>query len=278
MKTVRDYIDILSNLQEAIPPSNAFGVSPQTIVPGTSELVPPVNGVNAQGQNVTMPDGTNPESGDKTVAPAEPVSAAPAATTPKNRDSMTFSQAFADARKAKEQTFAWKGKSYNTQLATNQAQGQAGMAAKPQGAYRDPDQGGQGGQNALWLNQKFPNSQPGQQYWVKGTRYEKKDDGWYRSFEKSDWVYKPANKAASELGYTGPSDDKSVQAFVAKNRTPSTTRAPAKPSDPMQANIWTRDYGKTHNPDGSPKAAVTAESLTSTYNELNRIVSLVHHR
>ena len=36
---------------------------------------------------------------------------------PVNRDSMTFGQAFADARKNKESTFTWKGKQYGTQLA-----------------------------------------------------------------------------------------------------------------------------------------------------------------
>ena len=42
--------------------------------------------------------------------------AAPAAPAAANRDSMTFSQAFADARKAGEKEFTWKGKKYTTQV------------------------------------------------------------------------------------------------------------------------------------------------------------------
>lgn len=52
------------------------------------------------------------------TTPAAAPAAAPAG--PKNRDSMTFGQAFADARKAGEKTFAWKGKQYGTQMASGQ--------------------------------------------------------------------------------------------------------------------------------------------------------------
>jgi len=107
---------------------------------------PPASSVNDQGQNVTMPDGTNPETGDKNrnyvpdaakggaLGPADnaPAPAAPATTpaAPKNRDSMTFGQAFADARKSGEQTFTWKGKKYGTQLAKPKPQ-QSGKPAAP---------------------------------------------------------------------------------------------------------------------------------------------------
>jgi hypothetical protein len=40
------------------------------------------------------------------------------AAGPTNRDSMSFKQAFADARASGEKTFMWKDKSYSTQLAT----------------------------------------------------------------------------------------------------------------------------------------------------------------
>jgi LysM repeat protein len=66
--------------------------------------------------------------------------------------------------------------------------------------------------------------------------------------------------------------------MIARQPAPAPATAPAKvmakPADPMQANIWMRDYGKTHNPDGTPKVV----SEGTGYNELERIVSLVHYR
>lgn len=55
-------------------PASAAPAPAPAAAPGAS------TGVNAQGQNVTMPDGTNPETGEKTVAttPAAPAPAAPA--------------------------------------------------------------------------------------------------------------------------------------------------------------------------------------------------------
>jgi len=83
------------------------------------------NGVNAAGQNVTMPDGTNPETGEKTTvanaAPAGPEGAAKPAA-PASRDAMPFGKAFADAKAKGEKTFMWKGKSYAVQMAAS-AQG-----------------------------------------------------------------------------------------------------------------------------------------------------------
>ncbi len=82
------------------------------------------NGVNAQGQNVTIAnaDGskTNPETGETTPAAAPAQAAAPAAPAqagaPANRDSMTFGQAFADAKAKGEKQFTWKGKPYAVKL------------------------------------------------------------------------------------------------------------------------------------------------------------------
>lgn len=95
----------------AAAPAPAPAAEPAAAQPTTGQT-----SVNAQGQNVTMPDGTNPETGEKTQQAA---STTPAAA-PKNRDSMTFGQAFADARKAGEKTFTWKGKQYGTQMAAGQ--------------------------------------------------------------------------------------------------------------------------------------------------------------
>jgi hypothetical protein len=68
---------------------------------GTAPGVNPVVGQMASGE------------GDGMLAPADtqPV------TQPVNRDSMTFGQAFKDARAKGETVFTWKGKKYGTQLA-----------------------------------------------------------------------------------------------------------------------------------------------------------------
>lgn len=94
------------------------------------------NGVNTAGQNVTMPDGTNPETGEKTTtttaaapAPTAGQGASPAA--PANRDAMPFGKAFADAKAKGESQFTWKGKPYAVQLAKP-----AAPARDPKGAYR----------------------------------------------------------------------------------------------------------------------------------------------
>lgn len=86
--------------------------------------------VNAQGQNVTMPNGINPETGQPTQTAAAP--AAPAQSgAPANRDSMTFGQAFADAKAKGEKQFTWKGKPYAVQMAApKQANAGAGRGAQ----------------------------------------------------------------------------------------------------------------------------------------------------
>ena len=83
------------------------------------------NGVNAQGQNVTMPDGTNPETGEKTQTAAAPAPAQSGQATPQ-----TFGQAFAAARQAGQKEFEYKGKKYSTQMAPKQS-GQAAPAQAP---------------------------------------------------------------------------------------------------------------------------------------------------
>ena len=96
--------------------------------------------VNAQGQNVTMPNGINPETGQPTQTAAAP--AAPAQSgSPANRDSMTFSQAFADAKAKGEKQFTWKGKPYAVQLAA------------PKQANAGAGRGGQGGPTAAQMAQ-----------------------------------------------------------------------------------------------------------------------------
>lgn len=238
-----------------------YGISTPAAT-NSSTPVPPggvMTGKDITGRPV-MKGSPNDVTSQGTQQPPSPAPA-PAPAEPKNRDSMTFGQAFADARKNKEKVFTWKGKKYGTQLAapgtnpnTSGGTTPGGTSAKPS-AYADPDVGGQGGQNAAWLNKKFPTAQVGQEYWVKGTRYEKNEDGWYRTFEKSDWFAKPINRAASNAGYTGPADDASMQAWWAKNRPAQPAATPAAPGEiPMY------------------------ENKESGYDEIQRIVSIVHHR
>jgi len=61
---------------------------------------------------------------------------------PVNRDSMTFGQAFKDARNKKEPKFTWKGKEYTTQLAPS------GDSATAQGITNVPGSKGQSGMAA----------------------------------------------------------------------------------------------------------------------------------
>ena len=77
------------------------------------------NGVNTAGQNVTMPNGINPETGTATT-PQQAATPAPAAAAP-NYDTMPFGQAFGAARKAGAKDFTWKGKKYAVTMAPKQA-------------------------------------------------------------------------------------------------------------------------------------------------------------
>ena len=85
-------------------------------------------------------------------------SAAPAqAGQPVNRDSMTFGQAFKDARNKKEPKFTWKGKEYTTQLAPSKPsttapgglmpapgpKSQSGMPTQQSGSTLTPQQDAQ---------------------------------------------------------------------------------------------------------------------------------------
>jgi hypothetical protein len=93
------------------------------------------NGVNTAGQNVTMPNGINPETGTPTTvasaAPPAPAGQGASPAAPANRDAMPFGKAFADAKAKGESQFTWKGKPYAVQLAKP-----AAPARDPKGAYR----------------------------------------------------------------------------------------------------------------------------------------------
>jgi hypothetical protein len=64
------------------------------------------NGIDAQGNNVTMPNGINPETGTPTAPVAQAGQAAPA--------NQTFGQAFKAARASGAKEFDYKGKKYST--------------------------------------------------------------------------------------------------------------------------------------------------------------------
>jgi hypothetical protein len=64
------------------------------------------NGIDAQGNNVTMPNGINPETGTPTTPQTQAGQAAPA--------NQTFGQAFKAARASGAKEFDYKGKKYST--------------------------------------------------------------------------------------------------------------------------------------------------------------------
>lgn len=71
---------------------------------------PPVATANAGDNSAEWASGRLPMANTAPEAPAQ-------AAMPANRDSMTFGQAFKDARAKGETVFTWKGKKYGTQLA-----------------------------------------------------------------------------------------------------------------------------------------------------------------
>ena len=116
-----------------VPAAPAVPAAPEVpaapAVPATPPAAPgAATGVNAQGQNVTMPNGINPETGTVTT-PQQAATPAPAAAP--NYDTMPFGQAFGAARKAGAKDFMWKGKKYAVQMAPKQAATPKPAPAKP---------------------------------------------------------------------------------------------------------------------------------------------------
>ena len=175
--------------------------------------------------------------GPTAVAPtaAPAQAAATAGTTEPNYDSMPFGKAFAAARAAGKSQFIWKGKPFNTQSA----------AAKP-AAPANPEAA--------------------------------KIDAEIKRFSSSNNMSLQANKdyvANLQAKKTGaPAATQTPAASPAATTTPAAT-VMARPTNPMQANVWDQHYGKTNNPDGSPKAV--KEGVSVGYSEdqaLARIVQL----
>lgn len=72
---------------------------------------------------------TGGDTGEVPGVTTQPQGQAAMPAEPKNRDSMTFGQAFADARKGGEKTFTWKGKPYTTDVAKPNTQAPSGITA-----------------------------------------------------------------------------------------------------------------------------------------------------
>jgi hypothetical protein len=145
--------------QTSAPQTNALGVAP---VAQPAPLKTPSAGASADGNAgelaAQIPGAVNPAlqpaplktpsagasaDGNAGEVPAQANVQSPAQSAqpaaPKNRDSMSFGQAFADARKGGEKTFTWKGKSYGTDLAKPKSQQPSGITTPPkQGAMPTP--------------------------------------------------------------------------------------------------------------------------------------------
>ena len=115
----------------------AFGQNAGTPPPPTGGANPDT-GVNAQGQNVTMPDGTNSETGEKTAAAPAPTQAATPAPAAANRDAMPFGKAFADARAKGEKEFTWKGKKYAVTMAAPKQSAKQAATPAPAAPAQQP--------------------------------------------------------------------------------------------------------------------------------------------
>jgi hypothetical protein len=138
-----------ANAPLSTPPGAEPDAAPQAAATGLAEPTDAdVAAASTPAAPAAVPDGVNPETGEKydSVANAplqlppgaapEPgmtvaAGAAPAgqAAQPANRDAMPFGKAFADAKAKGEKEFTWKGKKYAVQMAKP-----AGQAAQPKPA------------------------------------------------------------------------------------------------------------------------------------------------
>jgi hypothetical protein len=98
------------------------------------------NGIDAQGNNVTMPNGINPETGTPTTPVTQAGQAAPA--------NQTFGQAFKAARASGAKEFDYKGKKYSTAQKGENPALDAAMKPKAPTAPTPPTPPAQAGQAA----------------------------------------------------------------------------------------------------------------------------------
>jgi len=95
------------------------------------------------------------------------------------------------------------------------------VTTRPPGKATQPSTGNP---NLDVLN-KIPNPKMGQEYWINGERFEYRvvsapgtpaavNNGWYKNFEKGDWIGTTTNKMASKFNYSGAPEG--IDAFLAK--------------------------------------------------------------
>ena len=95
------------------------------------------------------------------------------------------------------------------------------VTTRPPGKATQPSTGNP---NLDVLN-KIPNPTMGQEYWINGERFEYRiasapgtpgavNNGWYKNFEKGDWIGTTTNKMASKFNYSGAPEG--IDAFLAK--------------------------------------------------------------
>jgi hypothetical protein len=213
-----------------------------TPTPAPAPTATPVaNAVAASGQ---PDDATGVDAAAAAQAGQPAQSAQPAAPT--NRDSMTFGQAFKDARNKKEPKFTWKGKEYTTQLAPATPTATASVGALPSALPQATGQGKAGPTVAAAAGQdpKNPLNKP--------------QTG--QSGMPAPAAQEPANAAALRA-----QRDSFGQAYVAMKNNPNT---PPAALAQMEKNLT--DVG------AKMKAAGISESETVGYAEDQNLVSIIH--
>jgi hypothetical protein len=202
-------------------------------------------GVNAQGQNVTMPDGTNPETGEKTTTTAGTPAAAPAGGQAASPAAPPKGQSDPKVKALQDKLIAAGAKikadgimGPQTQAAMKQfPQAVSGNLPLPQGttpSTAGAGRGGQGGPTAAQLaaartgsgGQAASPSAGGaapaaggagavpatadkkKPYWVNGTRYEFKGRaGWQATAAPTDKLQWNSTRARSMAKFTGADDE-----------------------------------------------------------------------
>jgi hypothetical protein len=284
MTTLRKYLDIISesplmeNPWEGKDPAKAAAWS--ALSPADQQWLggadPTDSAILNRAPNKGKPVATAQPVAQPTPAPAAPLAASDTGEVPgvttnppaqaaqsaeaKNRDSMTFSQAFADARKDGEATFTWKGKKYTTEIAKpKEPPAQAAMpapatspatppatspaaapatapAAAPATAPATAPAGvSQTGAVPQELAQLVPSPRPGQEYWINGTRYQYRSSGprgagqWRANMKPGEWGAN-WNQWAARSGFTGDQSQVRQAYSQANTNKTNTAQTPAQPT------------------------------------------------
>ena len=165
-----------------------------------------------------------------------------------------------------------------TKTATAPKTGKVDQSGKPALASSQPA-ASTGNPNLDVLN-KIPNPKPNQEHWVNGQRFQYRSagfdprtgqprpgNGWYKNLDPSDKLQWNANRVLSSNKYTGPDDDEAAKTQFLASKKPAPTAAAPAGKQPV---------AQSAKPAAAPAAAPVRES--SGYDEVQRIVSLVHYR